>query len=191
MERRVSGSDAREIERVWVLRAKPMIPHDQETIARVEIWDIEQGYLAPPSANEQSLARSGYPEGRLRRVTEPDGTQRYFHTVKSGTGLVRIEHERILTRAEFEALWPRTLGRRLAKMRHRVHEHGGLIWEIDVFRDLPLVLAEVELASESQDVPMPVWISQEVIREVTMNPRYRNFALATIGLPSESIERED
>ena len=71
----MSGSDAREIERVWVLRAKPMIPHDQETIARVEIWDIEQGYLAPPSANEQSLARSGYPEGRLRRVTDVDHEQ--------------------------------------------------------------------------------------------------------------------
>ncbi len=177
------GKGAHEIERVWVLRAMPTIPHDAE----VEVWEIEQGYLAPESASEAELARLGFPEGRLRRVVEPSGAERFFHTVKRGTGVVREEFERAITRAEFDAAWPHTAGRRLAKTRRRVRE-GGLVWEVDLFRDLcagdaPLVMAEVELSDAAERFTLPAWIAPLVVREVSEDPGYRNSALAMYGVP--------
>ena len=173
----------REIERVWVLRAMPSIPAG----ASVELWEIEQGYLAPKASSEVELARLGFPEGRLRRVVEPSGAERYFHTVKRGAGVVREEIEREITRAEFDAVWPHTSGRRLAKTRHRVHE-GGLVWEVDLFRDLragdgPLVMAEVELSDAAERFAMPAWLAPLVVREVSEDARYRNSALAMYGVP--------
>lgn len=179
----MSGASGREIERVWVLRAMPAIPPG----ADVELWEIEQGYLAPEAGSERELARLGFPEGRLRRIVEPSGAERYFHTVKRGAGIVREEIEREITRAEFEAAWPHTRGRRLAKTRHRVRI-GALVWEVDLFRDLrsaggALVMAEVELADAAQRVEMPAWIAPLVVREVSEDPRYRNSALAMYGVP--------
>jgi len=158
----LSATGGREIERVWVLRAMPAIPAG----AAVELWEIEQGYLAPEAASEAELARLGFPEGRLRRVVEPTGAERFFHTVKRGAGVVREEIEREITRAEFDAAWPHTRGRRLAKTRHRVRE-GGLVWEVDLFRDL-----------RAGDAPLVI------VREVSEDARYRNSALAMYGVPA-------
>jgi len=172
-------SDGREIERVWLLRGQPSIPESLP----VETWHVEQGYLAPAAEGEDALARLGFPEGRLRRIEDPAGRERYFHTVKSGSGVVRVEREREIDRAEFERAWPATEGRRLAKTRRRVRI-DGLVWEIDVFRDLPLAMAEVELEDESQAVVVPAWLADVVVREVSLDPRYRNSALASHGLPA-------
>ena len=174
----VSAKDGREIERVWVLSAEPAIPPGAE----VEVWEIEQGYLAPEASSEAELARFGFPEGRLRRVAEPSGAERFFHTVKRGAGVVREEIEREITRAEFDAAWPHTQGRRLAKTRRRVRD-GGLVWEVDRFRDLQLVMVEVELPAADVRLQLPAWIEPLVLREVSEDPRYRNSALAMYGMP--------
>ncbi len=51
----------------------------------------------------------------------------------------------------------------IEKTRYRL-SHGGLVWEIDEFRgdNAGLVIAEVELQSESQRFDTPVWLGQEV-----------------------------
>ncbi len=170
----------REIERVWTLSARPSIP------AGAEVWEIEQGYLAPIAADEESLAKAGFPEGRLRRIVEPGGRERFFHTIKRGSGVVREEIEREITREEFDAAWPRTSGRRLAKTRHRVRERvegRELVWEIDFFRDLPLSMAEVELPDEHAACPFPAWLAPVIALEVSEDARYRNAALAMYGMP--------
>ena len=175
----MSGAAGREIERVWVMRAAPEVPAGLP----VETWEIEQGYLAPAAPTEEALAKIGFPEGRLRRIVEPGGAERFCHTVKSGAGVVRTEVEREITREEFEGGWPRTKDRRLAKTRRRV-QVGTLVWEIDVFRDLPLVMVEVELDDANQRLEMPRWIADLVGKEVSEDPRYRNAALAMRGLPA-------
>ena len=174
----MSGA-GREIERVWVLRSAPVVPAD----VPIETWRIEQGYLAPAAGSEAELAAVGFPEGRLRRIVEPGGAERFVHTVKSGSGVVRVEHERAITREEFERAWPHTAGRRLSKTRRRARV-GGLVWEIDVFDALPLVMVEVELDDAAQRFEMPVWIAGLVEREVSEDPRYRNAALAMYGMPA-------
>jgi len=175
----VSGAAGREIERVWVMRAAPEVPAGLP----VETWEIEQGYLAPAAPTEEALAKIGFPEGRLRRIVEPGGAERFRHTVKSGAGVVRTEVEREITRAEFEREWPRTAGRRIAKTRRRVRV-GGLVWEIDLFHGMPLVMVEVELDDADQRLEMPRWLAELVEKEVSEDPRYRNAALAMRGLPA-------
>lgn len=162
----------REIERVWLLRAMPAVP------AGAERWMIEQGYL--PVAEAESPQ---FPEGRLRRITLRDGGVRRFHTVKRGAGLVREEIEREIDEAEFARWWPATEGRRLRKIRHRF-THAGRTWELDEFLDLPLVMLEVELPDERAEATMPASLAAVVEREVTEDSRYRNFALATRGVPT-------
>lgn len=152
-----------EIERVFLLRGMPA-PMPEGVRLR-----IEQGYL-PPSPE-------GALEGRVRRITHVDGSIEHVHTVKSGTGLVREEHERPMTADEFAREWPRTAGARLRKERHRV-PHGDRTWEVDRFLDLPLVLAECELPSADAPLEVPPWLAPFVVREVTEEPEYRNFALA-------------
>ena len=65
---------------------------------------IEQGYLTIGSDGAET---------RVRRRGE-----RCTLTVKSGSGLVRSEHEVELTAEQFEALWPATEGARVEKVRH-------------------------------------------------------------------------
>ncbi len=159
-----------EIERTFLLRAMPEIPSEAVR------WRIEQGYMAG----------DGMEEGRLRRVDAADGSSTFTHTIKRGTGLVREEHERRIDAAEFSRLWPLTEGRRLRKIRHRV-ERGPVTWEIDEFIGLPpiegraLVMAEVEIPAGMQPeaVDIPPWIRAVLVREVTEEPRFRNFSLAT------------
>lgn len=141
------------------------------------VGDLPDGHVSAPSAH----LRQGYllvaPEGSAR-LRNADGTRTL--TVKSGSGLVRSEHEIPITRDQFEALWPATANRRLEKRRYRMPA-GDRIFEIDVFEgDLSgLVLVEVEFESETEAsafVP-PAWFGTEV----TDDPRYTNASLATRG----------
>jgi CYTH domain-containing protein len=142
-----------EIERVFLLRGMP-VPMPEGVSLR-----IEQGYL-PPSAGDAL-------EGRTEHV----------HTVKRGSGLVREEHERPMAADEFAREWPRTEGRRIAKVRTKVRV-GDRTWEIDRFDGLPVVLAECELPSVDAPLEVPAWLAPWIEREVTEEPAFRNFELA-------------
>ncbi len=145
-----------EIERKYLLDGLPPIPPDAQA------HRMEQGYVDP---------------GRLRRVVGPDGAVTCTHTVKTGVGLVRSETEREISHEEFESLWPRTAGRRLTKTRYRINE-DDLVWEIDDYDNIDLVLAEVELPSPDTKVTIPPWLAPHILREVTDDPDYQNYELA-------------
>jgi len=178
----MSESPGQEIERKYLLEGMPPLPRDAVASR------IEQGYLPEPDAGEDAPPPppSGDDEdiprvGRLRRRIAPDGTEQFTHTIKRGAGLVREEHERIIDRRTFDAAWPHTAGRRLAKTRHVVAAGDGFIWEIDEFADRPLVLAEVELPDAGARPAMPDWLAPHVVREVTDEPAFTNSALAIGG----------
>jgi CYTH domain-containing protein len=172
--------DNREVERVYLLARMPEIPHEHE------VWKIEQGYLVPPPGSTPGSSQ----EGRVRRTELPDHEVVLTHTIKRGMGLVREEHERIITHSEFEQLWPLTCGRRIRKQRLRVLDNG-LVWEIDQFLDLNLVLAEVELPDPGTPVEPPVWLQPLILREVTEDPAFRNYELSRARISAEAEENED
>ena len=65
----------------------------------------------------------------------------------------------------------------MRKQRYEIVE-GDLTWEIDVFTDRELVLAEVELDRTDRIPEIPAWLAPYVIREVTDDPAFLNLVLA-------------
>ena len=150
----------REIERKFLLRGLP-----PETAGATALH-IDQGYLPGERINE-----------RVRR-TRLDGTVRYYRTIKSGTGIERLEIEEETDEVFFATVWPLTQGHRIEKRRYLVPA-GKVTWEIDEFLDRSgLWLAEVELESAKQRVRVPAWLEPYVDREVTDEAGYTNYALA-------------
>ncbi|MDP1858435.1 MAG: CHAD domain-containing protein [Gemmatimonadaceae bacterium] len=148
-----------EIERKYLLSALPA------DLPLATTREIVQGYLPGERLVE-----------RVRRSRRGD-TERYYRTVKVGTGMVRTEIEEECSRELFDALWPHTDGKRVTKRRHVV-PNGPLNWEIDEFTDRNLVLAEIELPSADALPDFPSWLVPFVEREVTGDAEYVNANLA-------------
>lgn len=153
-----------EIERKFLLHGLP------PNAAMAPSIRIEQGWLPGTTLRE-----------RLRRTTASNGVVQCTRTVKLGAIGSRIEIEEPTDPALFASLWPLTVNARIRKRRHIVHE-GALTWEIDVFLDRDLVLAEVELQDAlpavTNDLPIPTWLQPFIVREVTQEPAYLNSVMA-------------
>lgn len=120
------------------------------------------------------LLRQGYlssdPERIVRVRIEGDAA---VMTIKGKTvGASRGEWEYPLPLADardfLEQLCERPI---IEKFRYRI-PYRGLIWEVDEFLgdNAGLVVAEVELESESQELEKPDWVGEEV----TQDARYYN-----------------
>lgn len=95
--------------------------------------------------------------------------------VKSGRqGLTREEFEYDIPPDHAGALFALCTGRILEKTRYYVDGVSG-VWEIDVYHDIldGIVLAEIELPSETTLVQLPDWIGEEI----TGDPRYSKTAM--------------
>lgn len=148
-----------EIERKYLLSATP------PRVVGMAFATLEQGYVPGEHLHE-----------RVRRKITDTGIT-HLRTVKLGSGLARIEVEEVCDQRVFAKLWSLTVGRRVRKQRFTVPE-GELHWEIDVFLDRELVLAEIELPSADAVVDVPPWLAPYVVREVTDDPAYLNLRLA-------------
>ena len=151
-----------EIERKFLVSEVP------ESASAASPIPIVQGYIAvEPGGREVRLRRKG---------------DRFFQTIKSGTGITRLETEIELTGEQFEKLWPQTDGRRIEKDRREV-PHRGHVIELDVFGGAldGLVIAEVEFGSleDSRAFEPPDWLGEEVTEEAG----YHNRNLALHGRP--------
>jgi adenylate cyclase len=150
----------REIERKYLLRMLP------SRVIGAPSLEIDQGYLPGQRINE-----------RVRHSRDERGA-RYYRTIKTGSGIERIEIDEETTELFFLTVWPLTRGCRVRKRRYLVQESDAL-WEIDEFLDREgLWLAEVELEAADQIVTLPGWLSDVIEREVTDDPRFTNYALA-------------
>lgn len=154
-----------EIERKFLLHALPDVVRDRSGIR------IAQGWLPGTRLRE-----------RLRRSVHPDGRVEWTRTVKLGTGISRVEVEEQASAMLFESLWPLTAQARVEKVRYAIAD-GELTWEIDVFLDRDLLLAEIELPSEDTAISFPTWLAPCVTREVTGEPAYVNANLASAPRP--------
>lgn len=133
--------------------------------------EIRQGYLSV-----------GDPEVRVRSKGG-----RYFVTRKGGEGFIRTEDEAEISVEVFQILWPATAGRRVEKIRYRLIGPDGLVWEVDeYFGHLGwLYTAEVELPDKSVCPVMPDAIAWVLVRDVTLDKRYKNKALAVTDAPPD------
>jgi len=151
------------------LERKFLVAEPPDDLERYRSSRISQGYvvIAPDGAEVRVRGRG----------------ERYFLTVKQGSGLVRREEEIDITRAQFEHLWPLTDGRRIEKTRYEIPHSSGLVIELDVYEGAlaGLLTAEVEFpsAAGAERFAPPPWFE----REVTRDDAYKNQRLAVDGLP--------
>lgn len=148
-----------EVERKYLLTKLPDVPDGARSV------DVDQGWLPGTRLVE-----------RVRRAKSNEG-EKYYRTIKGGSGVTRIEIEEEASAEVFEQLWPLTEGRRVRKKRYYVPDED-VIWEIDEFLDRALWLAEVELPSPTVSVTIPAWLETSLEREVTGEPEYVNVNLA-------------
>lgn len=152
---------ATEIERKFLLSALP------GWLAECDSERIEQGYLALEEDVEVRVRAAG-------------GSRRL--TVKRGGGRSREEVEIELDEEQFDALWPLTEGRRVAKRRYRRQVEDG-VFEIDVYEGELEGMAVVEMEFDSEETAdrfrAPAWTGDEV----TGAPGYANRSLAVDGAP--------
>jgi CYTH domain-containing protein len=148
---------AKEIERKFLVRSDGWRSETQSKSL------LKQCYIA--SMDDRSV-----------RVRILDGEKARL-TIKIGRGaLTRDEFEYDIPVADAEELMQQAIGLVIEKTRYRV-PYDGFIWEVDVFAGAHrgLVIAEVEMASETDDPSLPSWLG----REVTGDFRYSNQSLAT------------
>jgi adenylate cyclase len=122
---------------------------------------ITQGYLA---ITDESVIRV--------RVRDTQG----YVTIKSRDGgVARQEFEYEVPLADAQSLLKLCGLRILEKIRHEV-EYAGYCWEIDEYSEPleGLILAEVEMSSETEDPPQPPWVGDEI----THDGSFSNAALA-------------
>ncbi len=107
---------------------------------------------------------------------EGKGVTISYITIKGkAMGIVRTELEYKIPINEAEVLLKMCIGSLVEKTRYK-EEVGGLTWEIDIFEgeNRGLVMAELELDSETQTFEMPLWIKEEV----SGDKRYYNSRLS-------------
>ena len=131
----------------------------------------------PPIVIEQGWIPGTMLRERLRRSTYPDGRVRCTRTIKLGKPEARIEIEEDTGNSIFQAMWALTSSARIRKRRHVVRD-AVHVWEIDVFSDRELVLAEVELEALDTPVNIPDWLAPYIVREVTGETAYLNSQMA-------------
>lgn len=133
--------------------------------------------LAVSSVNIKQAYLSKDPHRTVRiRIKDKQA----FLTIKgisSASGMSRFEWEKELTLEEGEMLFQLALPTVIVKTRYIVPQ-GALSFEVDVFEGdhQGLILAEIELPSESTSIVLPPWIG----KEVTGNQRYYNSYLSSI-----------
>ncbi|HKZ39481.1 MAG TPA: hypothetical protein VJ044_00880 [Candidatus Hodarchaeales archaeon] len=66
----------------------------------------------------------------------------------------------------------------LSKIRYMKKDKNGLVWEIDEFVGMNLVIAEVELSRENFKLKLPPFIKKELIMEVTKYGQFRSSQIA-------------
>jgi CYTH domain-containing protein len=144
--------------------------------------EIERKFLVTGEAwrslGPKTLYRQGYlPSQDPTTVRVRIVDQQAYLTIKGqNTGLSRLEFEYAIPLADAQALLENLCRSPLIeKYRYRI-PWRGFLWEVDEFlgENAGLILAEVELESETQNPPLPDWLGPEVSHD----PRYYNSNLA-------------
>lgn len=128
--------------------------------------DMRQGYLSTEGGKASMRVRVEADSARLN--------------IKAAVvGARRAEYDYEVPLAEGREILDQLCVGRLEKIRHYIPVEGsgeGLTWEVDEFinDNAGLIVAEIELQSESQEFRRPDWLGAEV----TQDRRYYNHYLA-------------
>lgn len=140
--------------------------------------EIERKFLLKGDAWRAGATGVMYRQGYLSSVKERTVRIRTvgdkaFLTIKGITvGATRAEYEYPIPLDECNAMLDTLAEKPLIEKKRYKIKHGGLTWEVDEFfgDNKGLIVAEVELESETQPFATPEWVGEEV----SGDPRYFN-----------------
>lgn len=161
-----------EIERKFLIKMPSLDMLKQQGAAELK---MVQTYLDAPKGTT----------ARVRKV-ETDGEVKYIYTSKQRISAITcIEDEREITQEEYLVLLEKEDKNRkpIIKTRYKLPFENH-IFEIDIYpfwQDKAVM--EVELSSEDEAFSVPPIL--EIIKEVTDDVRYKNFALASGDIPED------
>jgi CYTH domain-containing protein len=109
------------------------------------------------------------------------GNEAYITVKGKAEGFTRPEFEYPIPLHDAEEILDRLKPNEIIKTRYHV-AFKGKTWDVDVFGggNTGLVLAEIELADESEEFEKPLFVGEEV----TFDRRYSNTALARVPYSS-------
>lgn len=140
-----------EFERKFLLLKKPVLKADV-------VYRVENHYFG---------------DERIRRKSEDGKEDVFYHTIKKNLRPgVNSEIEKVITRDEYYSLLEKSKSF-IIKYRH-CYFIGPLKWEVDVFEDINLVVAEVECPREDYKLKTPKFIEDVTIMEVTKFKEFSN-----------------
>lgn len=140
-----------EIEKKIILKRLPDIKYDT-------ILKITQYYLKNNN-NEWERYR--------KRRDKSDNKSQYFRTIKKTVRMgVCLEDEIKISKREFKEK-VKICSRKISKTRYVKSVDDNLFWEIDVFDNISLVMAEIEIPNEDYEIIYPKWIQDNIISDVT------------------------
>jgi adenylate cyclase len=140
--------------------------------------EIEHKYLVLKEAwtpqTSGVLYRQGYLSSTIERVVRVRiaGDRAYLTVKGPTTGVTRLEFEYPIPISDAATMLEHLCERPLIEKTRYREEFEGRRWEIDVFHgdNSGLVIAEIELANESEQFAVPPWAAAEV----SDDPRYFN-----------------
>lgn len=162
---------AREIERKFLLSNT-----DWKAVAHQKTH-FAQGYLTPLDGKVKSSVR-----------VRIEGNQANINIKSLEIGLSRDEYEYAIELSDAQKMLKTlAVGPVIEKYRYLV-DFAGHIWEIDEFMgdNAGLVVAEVEMDSETEAVVLPDWAG----REVTNEKRFYNISLSSYPFSSWTNEEK-
>lgn len=140
--------------------------------------EIERKFLVRDETWRANGAGTLYRQGYLSTVRERTvrvrtaGSKGWLTIKGLSVGMTRSEFEYEIPFADANVMLNELCEKPIIeKTRYRI-PHGRVIWEVDEFHGVNqgLIVAEVELDSETRQLELPEWIGEEV----TGDPRYFN-----------------
>nr|QBM02787.1 hypothetical protein [uncultured archaeon] len=153
-----------EIERRFLLKNVPTFGKKRN----FEIFDIFQFYFDVKGKRT-----------RFRRLTDIKNKDTYFSTKKKF--ISKGTYEEIEIEIPEKTFWKRfreTKNRKGINKTRFVYKYKGLKFEIDRFKNMHLVVMEIELKNINQKINFPDFIKEEIILEVTELRELGNYSLS-------------
>ena len=140
--------------------------------------EIEHKYLVHQDAWQPTSVGVPYRQGYLSAAKEHvvrvriAGDSAYLTVKGSTTGLTRLEFEYPIPVADAAVMLERLCERPLIEKTRYREKFEGHLWEVDEFHgdNAGLVIAEIEVASDTAQYAVPPWAAVEV----SGDPRYFN-----------------
>jgi CYTH domain-containing protein len=115
-----------------------------------------------------NIASNTSPDVRIRKITDINGKETYFHTVKYiiNTKNIREEIEQSITKEQYDRIFEFIDKKPVIKNRYLIDLDNGLIAEVDHFIDTNKIIIEVEFPNEESmnnfNSIKPDWIGDEI-----------------------------